>query len=184
MAKLTDEYIQARIAGNDKVEKAYIDANGDAVIFAADGFGWDCGDMPLATIDLIPTAKGAKHFNLSLDLLRPIAAAEVAEMTEEEMQKYQDDFKAAIVDLEAALNERNSLNAQLAGATAEHKAREEAHEAQLRSLQDAKEALAQKQFLERAEARFRQSEEEMQKYQDDCEGDAKAQTMKEENDDA
>jgi len=91
MAKLTDEYIQARIAGNDKVEKAYIDANGDAVIFAADGFGWDCGDMPLATIDLIPTAKGAKHFNLSLDLLRPIAAAEVAEMTEEEMQKYQDD---------------------------------------------------------------------------------------------
>jgi len=81
--------------------------------------------------------------------------------------------KAAIVDLEAALSERNSLNAQLAGATAEHKAREEAHEAQLRALQDAKEALsaqfsevggkllesAQKQFLERAEARFRQSEE-------------------------
>ena len=90
-----------------------------------------------------------------------------------ERDRVETDFKAAIVDLEAALTERNSLNAQLAGATAEHKAREEAHEARLRSLQDAKEALsaqfsevggkllesAQKQFLERAEARFRQSEE-------------------------
>lgn len=90
-----------------------------------------------------------------------------------ERDRYEADFKAAIVDLEAALNERNSLNAQLAGVTAEHKAREEAHAAQLRSLQDAKDALsaqfsevggkllesAQKQFLERAEARFRQSEE-------------------------
>jgi len=90
-----------------------------------------------------------------------------------ERDRVEADFKAAIVDLEAALSERNSLNAQLAGATAEHKVREEAHEAQLRSLQDAKEALsaqfsevggkllesAQKQFLERAEARFRQSEE-------------------------
>ncbi len=90
-----------------------------------------------------------------------------------ERDRVETDFKAAIVDLEAALTERNSLNAQLAAATAEHKAREEAHEAQLRSLQDAKEALsaqfsevggkllesAQKQFLERAEARFRQSEE-------------------------
>lgn len=90
-----------------------------------------------------------------------------------ERDRVEADFKAAIVDLEAALSERNSLNAQLAGATAEHKAREEAHEAQLRALQDAKEALsaqfsevggkllesAQKQFLERAEARFRQSEE-------------------------
>ncbi len=90
-----------------------------------------------------------------------------------ERDRVQADFKSAIVDLEAALTERNALNAQLAGATAEHKAREEAHAAQLRSLQDAKEALsaqfsevggkllesAQKQFLERAEARFRQSEE-------------------------
>jgi DNA recombination protein RmuC len=90
-----------------------------------------------------------------------------------ERDRVETGFKSAIVDLEAALSERNSLNAQLAGATAEHKAREEAHEAQLRSLHDAKEALsaqfsevggkllelAQKQFLERAEARFRQSEE-------------------------
>jgi hypothetical protein len=91
MAKLTDEYIQARIAGNEKVEKAYIDANGDVVILATAGFGWDCGDMPPATIDLIPTSKGAKHFNLSLDLLRPIAVAEAVELTDEEMQEYQDD---------------------------------------------------------------------------------------------
>jgi hypothetical protein len=91
MAKLTDEYIQGRIAGNEKVQKAYIDENGYVAIFAADGFGWDCGDMPPAAVDLIPPGKGAKHFNLSLDLLRPLPAAEAVEMTDEEMQEYQDD---------------------------------------------------------------------------------------------
>jgi len=83
------------------------------------------------------------------------------------------DFKAAIVDLEAAVSERNTLKETLAAVSAEQRAREEAHAAQVRSLQEAKEALsaqfsevggkllesAQKQFLERAEARFRQSEE-------------------------
>lgn len=90
-----------------------------------------------------------------------------------ERDRFEADFKAAIVDLEDALAERNDLNARVAGLTAEQKAREEAHAAQIRSLQEAKEALsaqfsevggkllesAQKQFLERAEARFRQSEE-------------------------
>ena len=91
MAKLTDEYIQARIVGNEKVKEAYIDANGDVVIFAADGFGWDCGDMSPATVDLVPPGRGAKYFNLSLDLLRPLPAAEAVEMTDEEMQEYQAD---------------------------------------------------------------------------------------------
>lgn len=91
MAKLTDEYIQTRIAGNEKVEEAYIDANGDAVIFAADGFGWTCYDMSPATVDIIDGEKGTKHFNLSLDLLRPLSAADVVEITDEEMQEYQDD---------------------------------------------------------------------------------------------
>jgi hypothetical protein len=97
MAKLTNEYIQARIAGNWKVEKAFIDANGDAVIFAADGFGWDCDDMPPATVDTIEAGKGAKHFNLSLDLIRsiapaaPVEAAPVDELTEVEQAEYQAD---------------------------------------------------------------------------------------------
>lgn len=92
MAKLTNEYIQERIAGNWKVEKAFIDANGDAVIFAADGFGWNCGDMSPATVDIIDAGRGAKHFNLSLDLIVPIApAAPVEELTEAEQAEYQAD---------------------------------------------------------------------------------------------
>jgi len=91
MAKLTDEYIQARIAGNEKVEKAYIDANSDAVIFAADGFGWDCGDMSPATVDIIDADKGRKYFNLSLDLMRPLPAAEIVELSDKEMQDENDD---------------------------------------------------------------------------------------------
>lgn len=90
-----------------------------------------------------------------------------------ERDRYATDFKAAIVDLEASVEERNDLRETLAALSAEQRAREEAHAAQIRSLQEAKDALsaqfsevggkllesAQKQFLERAEARFRQSEE-------------------------
>lgn len=90
-----------------------------------------------------------------------------------ERDRYATDFKAAIVDLEASVEERNGLRETLAALSAEQRAREEAHAAQIRSLQEAKDALsaqfsevggkllesAQKQFLERAEARFRQSEE-------------------------
>lgn len=90
-----------------------------------------------------------------------------------ERDRFAGEFKAAIVDLEATVAERNDLRETLAALTAEQKVRDEAHTAQIRSLQEAKDALsaqfsevggkllesAQKQFLERAEARFRQSEE-------------------------
>lgn len=79
MAKLTNEYIQERIGNDEKVSEAYIDANGDVVIIAADGFGWDCGDMAPATIDHIPAGKGAKHFLLALDQLVAIDATEADE---------------------------------------------------------------------------------------------------------
>lgn len=93
MAKLTNEYIQERIAGDEKVSEAYIDANGDVVIIAADGFGWDCGDMPPATIDHIPAGKGVKHFLLALDQLVAIDAteADATEADESDDPTYQAD---------------------------------------------------------------------------------------------
>ena len=42
----------------------------------------DCGDMAPATADTIPASKGAKHFNLSLDRIKPIAAVEAAPVEE------------------------------------------------------------------------------------------------------
>lgn len=78
MAKLTNEYIQGRVALERSVKDAYLDEDGNAVIVAADGYGWDCGDMAPATVDTIPASKGAKHFNLSLDRIKPIAAVEAA----------------------------------------------------------------------------------------------------------
>ena len=82
-------------------------------------------------------------------------------------------FKEAIVDLESATRERDESRLNFAALEAESQAREEAFEAQLAGLREAKEALAaqfsevggkilgeaQRQFLERAEARFKQSEE-------------------------
>jgi len=82
MAKLTNEYIQGRIAGNAAVKDAYLDEDGNAVIVAADGFGWDCGEMPPATADIIPASKGAKHFNLSLERIKQVAAIDAAPVTE------------------------------------------------------------------------------------------------------
>ncbi len=90
-----------------------------------------------------------------------------------ERDRFESDFKAAIRDLEATVTERDEVKLALARITAEQRVREEAHEARIRALQEAKDALsaqfsevggklldtAQKQFLERAEARFRQSEE-------------------------
>ena len=102
MAKLTNEYIAARIAGNAKVERAYIDQNGDAVIVAAAGFGWDCGDMPPATIDTIPASKGAKHFNLSLDQLTAIEGAPAPVAAEEVSEEAEDEFDTADGDYDAA----------------------------------------------------------------------------------
>ena len=82
-------------------------------------------------------------------------------------------FKQAIVDLETAVRERDTANLAVAGLNAERQSREAAFEAQLTALREAKEALsaqfsevggkilgeAQAAFLDRAEARFKQSEE-------------------------
>ena len=82
-------------------------------------------------------------------------------------------FKRAIVDLEAVVRDRDLGRVQLATMEAEAKARDEAFDAQMLALRESKEALAaqfseiggkilgdaQREFLERAEARFKQSEE-------------------------
>ncbi|ABF53764.1 DNA recombination protein RmuC [Sphingopyxis alaskensis] len=82
-------------------------------------------------------------------------------------------FRSAVTDLAAETEARQAADIRLAALRAEQEAREAAHAAQVRQLQDAQAALtaqfrevgqamlgeAQKEFLERAEARFRQSEE-------------------------
>jgi DNA recombination protein RmuC len=82
-------------------------------------------------------------------------------------------FKTAVTDLAAEAEARKAADLQLAGLVSEQRAREEAHAAQIAQLKDAQGALtaqfrevgqtmlgeAQKAFLERADARFRQSEE-------------------------
>ncbi|KTE25934.1 MULTISPECIES: DNA recombination protein RmuC [unclassified Sphingopyxis] len=82
-------------------------------------------------------------------------------------------FKAAVADLAAEAEARKAADLKLASLLAEQRAREEAHEAQIAQLRDAQTALtaqfrevgqamlgeAQKAFLERAEQRFKQSEE-------------------------
>ena len=82
-------------------------------------------------------------------------------------------FKAAVTDLAAEAEARKAADLQLSALLAEQKARDAAHDAQIAQLRDAQAALtaqfrevgqamlgeAQKAFLERADARFRQSEE-------------------------
>lgn len=82
-------------------------------------------------------------------------------------------FKSAVTDLAAEAEARKTADIQLASLLSEQRARDEAHDAQIAQLKDAQAALtvqfrevgqvmldgAQKAFLERAEARFRQSEE-------------------------
>ncbi|MEQ8311598.1 MAG: DNA recombination protein RmuC [Sphingopyxis sp.] len=84
-----------------------------------------------------------------------------------------DRFKSAVADLAAETEARKAADIQLAALLAEQKARDAAHDAQIAQLTQAQAALtaqfrevgqamlgeAQKSFLERAEARFRQSEE-------------------------
>ena len=95
------------------------------------------------------------------------------ELAKAETERLQADFRTAIADLEKALVERDEARIMVSALTAEQKAKDEAHAAQIKALQDAKEVLsaqfsevggkildaAQKQFLERADARFKQSEE-------------------------
>jgi DNA recombination protein RmuC len=82
-------------------------------------------------------------------------------------------FKSAVTDLAAEAEARKAADLRLAGLVSEQRARDEAHAAQIAQLKDAQAALtaqfrevgqtmlgeAQKAFLERADARFRQSEE-------------------------
>ncbi|ALH81932.1 DNA recombination protein RmuC [Sphingopyxis macrogoltabida] len=83
-----------------------------------------------------------------------------------------DRFKAAVTDLAAESEARQAADRQLAALLAEQRARDAAHDAQIAQLKDAQAALtaqfrevgqamldgAQKAFLERAEARFKESE--------------------------
>ena len=82
-------------------------------------------------------------------------------------------FRAAVTDLAAEAEARKAADLQLSALLAEQKARDAAHDAQIAQLQGAQAALtaqfrevgqamlseAQKAFLERADERFRQSEE-------------------------
>lgn len=82
-------------------------------------------------------------------------------------------FKTAVTDLAAEAEARKAADLQLSALLAEQKARDAAHDAQIAQLRDAQAALtaqfrevgqamlgeAQKAFLERADQRFRQSEE-------------------------
>ena len=82
-------------------------------------------------------------------------------------------FKAAVTDLAAEAEARKAADLQLTALLAEQKARDAAHDAQIAQLREAQGALtaqfrevgqamlgeAQTAFLERADARFRQSEE-------------------------
>lgn len=84
-----------------------------------------------------------------------------------------DRFKTAVTDLAAEAEARKAADIRLAALLSEHKARDAAHDAQIAQLRDAQTALtaqfrevgqamlgeAQKAFLERADQRFRQSEE-------------------------
>lgn len=82
-------------------------------------------------------------------------------------------FRIAVTDLAAEAEARKSADIQLASLLAEQRARDAAHDAQIAQLKEAQAALtaqfrevgqamlgeAQKNFLERADQRFRQSEE-------------------------
>jgi DNA recombination protein RmuC len=84
-----------------------------------------------------------------------------------------ENFRKSISDLEATVRERDTARTSLAGLHAQSTAREQSFEAQLAALREAKDALtaqfseiggkilgdAQNAFLERAEQRFKQSEE-------------------------
>lgn len=83
-----------------------------------------------------------------------------------------DRFKAAVADLAAEAGARKAADIQLAAMLSEQRARDAAHDTQIAQLKDAQAALtaqfrevgqvmldgAQKAFLERAEARFKESE--------------------------
>ncbi|MDO9363976.1 MAG: DNA recombination protein RmuC, partial [Sphingopyxis sp.] len=89
-----------------------------------------------------------------------------------ERDGFSERFKTAVTDLAAEAEARKTADIQLAALLSEQRARDEAHDAQIAQLKDAQAALttqfrevgqvmldgAQKAFLERAEARFKESE--------------------------
>jgi DNA recombination protein RmuC len=90
-----------------------------------------------------------------------------------ERDGYSERFREAIVNLEATVRERDDAKLRLTALEADQTARGQAFDAQMESLREAKEALshqfseiggkilgeAQRAFLDRAEQRFKQSEE-------------------------
>lgn len=120
-------------------------------------------------------------------LIAWLIASRATQAARSERDRIADQFKAAIIDLEAEVTERRALEArydatltergrlaeQLAGLTHAQAERDRAHAAQIAQLEEAKAALAdqfkavganilaeaQKQFLARADDRFKQSEE-------------------------
>jgi DNA recombination protein RmuC len=90
-----------------------------------------------------------------------------------ERDGYSERFREAIVNLEATVRERDDAKLRLTALEADHSARMQSFDAQMDSLREAKEALshqfseiggkilgeAQRAFLDRAEQRFKQSEE-------------------------
>jgi DNA recombination protein RmuC len=102
-----------------------------------------------------------------------LLAARQAGVLKAERDGLSERFRAAVTDLAAEAEARKAADLQLSALLAEQRARDEAHDAQIAQLRDAQAALtaqfrdvgqamlgeAQKAFLDRAEARFRQSEE-------------------------
>lgn len=100
-------------------------------------------------------------------------AGRQAGMLKTERDGLADRFRGAVTDLAAEAEARKAADIRLAALLAEQKARDEAQEARIAELKEAQAALtaqfrevgqtmlgeAQKAFLERADARFRQSEE-------------------------
>jgi DNA recombination protein RmuC len=90
-----------------------------------------------------------------------------------ERDGYSERFREAIINLEATVRERDDAKLRLTALEADHAARAQSFDAQMDSLREAKEALshqfseiggkilgeAQRAFLDRAEQRFKQSEE-------------------------
>lgn len=102
-----------------------------------------------------------------------LAGSRPAAALASERDHFRDSFKKAITDLESAVRERDEARIVHAALAAEQQARDEAFEARIVELREAKDALsaqfsevggklldsAQRAFLERAEARFKASEE-------------------------
>jgi len=122
-------------------------------------------DTPLLIVGVIALLLGA--------LIGWLLAGKQAGALKAERDGLSERFKVAVTDLAAEAEARKAADLKLAALLAEQTARDEAQEARIAELKDAQAALtaqfrevgqtmlgeAQKAFLERADARFRQSEE-------------------------